>query len=197
MKSPLQNHASYPSDRRQAAGLKPRSGPATEPTSCSAEDTLRLLANLPAPEGLVERVQISLRTAPRTASVLQWPVALRPADGWMHGAAMRGAAAAAIVCVVAGGGWSIYSRVPPYAPPAAKAITMPARVGSSGGFSSAGAMRKPETLNGPVLTHSVKASNQQSDAVTAPTPTSQKNPSRTKADKAKKNSAPAAMPPAR
>jgi hypothetical protein len=64
---------------------------------------------------------------------------------------MRGAAAAAIVFVVAGGGWGIYSRVQPS--PAAKVIVMPARSGAASGFSNAGAMRTPQTLNGPVLTH--------------------------------------------
>jgi hypothetical protein len=121
-----------------------------------AEETLRLIARLAAPDGLVDRVQSRLRTAPRAATVFSWPLTLRPAGGWMHGNLVRGTAAAAIVCVVAGGGWGIYSRVQPAAAPAAKVIVMPGRVGTSGGFSSAGAMRTPDTLNGPVLKHAVK-----------------------------------------
>jgi hypothetical protein len=62
---------------------------------------------------------------------------------------MRSAAAAAIVFVVVGGGWGVYSRV--QQPQAAKVITMPARVAAPGGFSNAGAMRTPNTLNGPVV----------------------------------------------
>jgi hypothetical protein len=115
-----------------------------------AEETLRLIARLPAPEGLVERVQTGLRTAPRTAQILHWPLALRPATG-LAGNLRRGAAAAAIVFVVAGGGWGIYSHVTPSEP--ARVVVMPPRVGASGGFSSAGAMRTPDTLNGPVLLH--------------------------------------------
>ena len=122
----------------------------------SAEETLRLIARLPAPEGLEERVRGRLRTAPRTGlgtgRILHWPAALSPSSG-LAGSWMRGAAAAAIVCVVAGGGWGIYSRVAPAAP--AKVVVMPPRVGAGEGFSSAGAMRTPETLNGPVLLHPV------------------------------------------
>lgn len=117
-----------------------------------AEKTLRLVAGLPAPEGLSDRVQAGLRAAPR-ARILQWPTTLMP-GAWMTSPALRGAAAAVIVCVVAGGGWRIYSRVQAPAP-SANVITMPARVGSQGGFSNAGAMRTPVTLDKPVLTHQV------------------------------------------
>jgi len=117
-----------------------------------AEETLRLIARLPAPEGLVDRVKSSLRLAPRRSGVLAWPYTLMPGS-WIHSPVVRGAAAAAIVCLVAGGGWRIYSHVQPA--PTAKVIVMPARVGNAGGFSNAGAMRTPDTLNGPVLTHGV------------------------------------------
>jgi hypothetical protein len=109
----------------------------------SAEKTLRLIASLPAPEGLVERVQAGLRAAPRSGRVLGWPGA------WMRSGALKTAAAAAIVCVVVGGGWRIYSRVAPG--PATNVVAMPARVGNQGGFSNAGASRKPDTLTGPVV----------------------------------------------
>lgn len=117
--------------------LNPRSG------SSEVEETLRLIAGLPAPEGLEDRVHAALRKAPRTAKLLGWPAGLAPARTWM-----RGAAAAAIVFVVVGGGWGVYSRVQPAQAP--KVIAMP-RVSAGGGFSSAGAMRTPQTLNRPVL----------------------------------------------
>jgi hypothetical protein len=65
---------------------------------------------------------------------------------------MRSAAAAAIVLVVAGGGWGIYTRVQP-----AKGIAAPPHVAAPVGFSSSGAMRTPNTLNGPVVKHPVTA----------------------------------------
>ena len=57
---------------------------------------------------------------------------------------MRSAAAAAIVFVVAGGAWSIYMHVQP--PKPGTTFAAPA-----GGFSSAGAMRVPQTITGPVI----------------------------------------------
>jgi len=118
--------------------------------SRTGEDTLRLIAHLPAPEGLEVRVKAGLRAAPRTARILDWPVALRPGSDWV-----RSAAAAAIVFVVVGGGWGVYSRV--QQPQPARVIVMPPRVAAPGGFSSGGAMRTPNTLNGPVVTHPVTA----------------------------------------
>jgi hypothetical protein len=116
----------------------------------SAEATLRLIAQLPAPVGFEDRVLAGLNSAPRTGRLLHWPGILKPTAGWM-----RTAAAAAIVFVVAGGGWGIYSRVQPSA--SAKAIAMPPHVGAAPGFSSAGAMRTPQTLNGPVVAQSADA----------------------------------------
>jgi hypothetical protein len=122
--------------------------------TATGEDTLRLIASLPAPEGLADRVQDGLRHAPKTARILHWRGPLRPSGGWMQSTMARGAAAAAIVCVVAGGGWRIYSRVQPEA--AAKVVAMPPREATgSGGFSQSNAKRVPKTLEGPVLTHPV------------------------------------------
>ena len=115
--------------------------------SGSAEATLRLIASLPAPKGLEDRVTAGLNTAPCTARVLHWPASLHPTGSWM-----RGAAAAAIVFVVAGGGWGIYMRV--QLPQTTKVIVMP-RAGAGGGFSSAGAMRTPQTVNRPVVAEPV------------------------------------------
>jgi hypothetical protein len=112
-------------------------------TANDVEATLRLIAGLPAPEGLEDRVNASLRTAqrsaPRKGRILAWPAVSGPGRDWM-----RSAAAAAIVFVVAGGGWGIYTHVQP-----AKGIAAPPRVAPPAGFSSAGAMRTPNTLNGP------------------------------------------------
>jgi hypothetical protein len=116
--------------------------------------TLRLIARLPAPDGLEDRVIAGLKTGPKansgSARILYWPELLQPAGSWM-----RGVAAAAIVFVVAGGGWGIYTRVQPSQP--ARVIAMPPRAGAGGGFSSAGAMRTPQTLNGPVLAQPITA----------------------------------------
>jgi len=130
----------------------------------SGEDTLRLIAGLPAPEGLEDRVHARLRTAPRTAGLLHWPFA--PVMGYrIHSTAFRTAAAAAIVCVVAGGGWQIFSHV--QTAPQPNAIVQPARIGNSGSFSNAGAMRTPDTLDRPVLKHPLP-SNQQDSLAPAP-----------------------------
>ena len=118
-----------------------------------AEKTLRLVASLPAPVGLGGRVQDGLRAAPH-ARLLEWPTALVPGS-WIMSPVLRGAAAAVIVCIVAGGGWRIFSHVQAPAAPTAKVVVMPARVGSQGAFSNAGAMRTPDTLAKPVLTHAV------------------------------------------
>jgi hypothetical protein len=119
--------------------------------SQSGEDTLRMIASLPAPEGLADRMQEGLHNAPPTTRVLSWNGSVRPSGSWMHSTMARGAAAAAIVCVVAGGGWRIYSRVQPA--PAAKVLAMPPRVAQGGGLSPSNAKRVPDTLIGPVLSH--------------------------------------------
>jgi hypothetical protein len=132
-------------------------------TSNDFEATLRLIAGLQPPEGVAERVQAHLqaaRSAPsHTERIFAWPVAWRLDHIWLQGNLMRAAAAAAIVSVVVGGGWGIYSRVPPTQP--ARAITIPPRVSAQGGFSSAGAIRTPQTLNGPIVAHPVAAASSQ------------------------------------
>jgi hypothetical protein len=115
--------------------------------SSEAEETLRLIASLPAPDGLEDRIHASLRSAPRTARVLAWPSPM--AANWL-----RAAAAAAIVFVVAGGGWGIYSRVQPG--PSAQGVVAP-HVGAQGGFSQAGAERRPQTLQGPIVANPTNA----------------------------------------
>jgi hypothetical protein len=124
-------------------------------TADSAEKTLRLIARLPAPEGLADRVQARLQatvlTAPRSGQLLPWPPPLTP-GGWRYRSALRGAAAAAIVCVVAGGGWRVYSHVKPG--PGARIVMMPTPAAGAGrGFSIGGSVYTPDPRSGSVLTH--------------------------------------------
>ncbi len=103
-----------------------------------AEKTLRVIAALPAPDGLAERVQGRLREAPKRARVLSWPGTV------MRSALWRGAAAAAIVCVAAGGAWGVYRQVAPAM--AARNTAPQVRVRPEGGFANAGAMRTPDSV---------------------------------------------------
>ena len=112
----------------------------------AGEETLRLIASLPAPEGLEERVHKALRAAPRQGRVLSWPAGMRSRVS-LRSNSFRTAAAAAIVFVVVGGGWGVYSRV--QMGQTGKVVVMPAPLTNSGGFSGAGAIRTPETLPGP------------------------------------------------
>ncbi|MGO9776171.1 MAG: hypothetical protein ACLQGT_15830 [Terracidiphilus sp.] len=151
-----------------------------EGTSSPAEETLRLIARLSAPEGLEERVQTGLRAASHTTlgrvRILQWPVALRLDNAWMQSSLARMAAAAAIVAVVVGGGWGVISRVQPAQP--ARAIAIPPRASAQGSFSSAGAMRTPQTLNGPVVAQTATAT--QTGKPAGKTPARHGKPSATK-----------------
>jgi hypothetical protein len=116
-----------------------------------ADETLRLVAGLPAPEGLEERVHAALRRAPRAGRVLAWPTPSVAGREWL-----RGAAAAAIAFVICGGGWGVYSRVGPrldsgigLRQPAQGSPLIPHA--APGSFAGANAVRTPETLNGPVV----------------------------------------------
>ncbi len=133
--------------------------------SSSAEKTLRLIASLPAPAGLEDRVHAALRSAPHRGPqrevfvagvaswgrVLAWPKSLKPQNDWL-----RTAAAATIVFVVAGGGWGVYTHVQnvQQSQPA-KVIVVPRGL-QPAGFSGAGAMRTPQTLPGPTVILPVK-----------------------------------------
>jgi hypothetical protein len=114
-----------------------------------AEATLRLIAKLAAPDGLEDRVHAKLIAAPRHGRVLAWPGAVVPTGGWL-----RAVAAAAIVCVIAGGGWGVYSRVQPGQSTQPVTGTHMASPGTGqsagqGQFSTGDAVRRPQTLNGP------------------------------------------------
>ena len=114
-----------------------------------AESTLRLIASLPAPEGLEGRVKVRLQSVPSRARIIAWPFTSGEGGRWMQSAGMRAAAAAAIVLVIAGGGWEVYSHIQPAALPTA--VSAPQPLNRSGGFNAAGAKRVPQTLDGPVV----------------------------------------------
>ncbi len=114
------------------------------------EATLRLIATLPAPDGLEERMKRELRSAPRGGRVIAWPFSSAVTGSWMRSAGMRTAAAAGIVLLIGGGGWGVYSHIHPATSPTAVYGPLPLN-GGRGGFGAAGAKRVPQTLEGPVL----------------------------------------------
>jgi hypothetical protein len=106
-----------------------------------AEATLRLIASLPVPHGLEDRIQAQLRMSPQRARILAWP-AVRTTT-WL-----QSVAAAAIVCVVAGGGWGVYSHVQPGL---AARGSMVSHEPGAGQFSTGEARRRPQTVVGPEI----------------------------------------------
>lgn len=127
------------------------------------DDTLRLLASAPIPDGLAERIHTAIEARPHNrisqSRISEWPTALEPGtfwgeSTWSSSGWMRAAAAAAIVFVVAGGGWGVYLHVQrpsgrlmvtPLVQPVAQPVAAPE------GFSGARAMRTPPTVKGPVV----------------------------------------------
>jgi len=69
------------------------------------------------------------------------------------------------VFAVVGGGWGNFSRA--QKPQSARVIVMP-RGSALGGFSNPGAMRTPNTLNGPVLSQPVTVQPPQAKAPALP-----------------------------
>lgn len=131
----------------------------------AAEETLRLIASLPAPEGLEKRIKAGLSTAPRKARILAWPAE----SAWV-----RAAAAAAIVSVVIGGGWGVISLVQPSQATRVLAVPPVAPHGAApSGFSNAGAMRKPQTLNRPLVAQPATADSSEPTATPAVKATTQ------------------------
>jgi hypothetical protein len=103
----------------------------------SVDETLRLVATLPAPEGLEARLKARLAAPPKKA--IAWP----ESRNWL-----RAAAAVLLATAVVGGAWAIYAHVQT----ATVAHSQPVRpTVPTEGFSSAGAMRTPQTLNGPAV----------------------------------------------
>lgn len=137
----------------------------------AAEQTLRMIATLPAPAGLEDRVKAGLRSAPKTATVIAWPFASAggaSAGRWMRSAAARGSAAAAIVLAIAGGGWGVYSHI--QVAPVPSAFADPQMPGTAGRFSTAGAMHVPQTVQGPVIAPRVIEKKDQPPAKAVPLP---------------------------
>jgi hypothetical protein len=112
-----------------------------------AERSLRLIASLPGPDGIEDRVKSGLRGSPIQTGVIAWPLSSPNRTGWAQVSYLRAAAAAAIVFVVAGGGWGVYAHFGPAPAPAAEAV--PQRIGDGSGLSPAGAKRIPTTVEGP------------------------------------------------
>ena len=131
----------FPSEIRPANGTVSRAPHGG--TLGEVDATLRMIAKAPVPPGLEDRVVAGVLAAPRTGRVLAWPHPRRVGN-WM-----RNTAAAAIVLAVGGGGWGIYSHVQPKEQTGA--IAAPRVVVQPGAFSSAGVIRRPQTVNGPVL----------------------------------------------
>jgi hypothetical protein len=109
-----------------------------------AEETLRLLAELPPPAHLTDRVhrRLALEKA-KPARRSFWSL-------WLPARRLQYAAAAILVVAVAGSTWSVYRGHPqtgmkPGAHTQAAPVLPPAA--SAGGFGSAGAERVPPTLN--------------------------------------------------
>jgi hypothetical protein len=161
----------------------PTENPSNRADGRAADETLRLIASLPGPEGLEDRVKVALSTASRRGRILHWPAGSAGGD-WIHRTGSRCAAAAAIVAVVAGGGWGVYSRVQPA--PTSRAIAMP-RVTAPGGFSNAGAMRTPQTLTGTLLNRPLGLNRPETSA-TKPKDTNFKKESHTARKQAKMGS---------
>lgn len=119
------------------------SNPSASAVLKDMDATLRWMATLPVPVGLEDRVFARIVLGPRASRILEWPRPLSSRD-WV-----RSVAAAAIVVAIGGGGWGIYSRVQPTQPPSA--IAAPRIIPEPGRFSSAEMIRRPQTLNGPVV----------------------------------------------
>ena len=125
----------------------------TDEPGHEADETLRLLAELPEPDGLTDRVHQRLTHAQVTPERRGfWSL-------WMPAQRFQFAAAGVLVVAVAGSMWSLHRSHPPAtgaqsapaAVPAAVPAAASARQGGSpadaGGFHSAGAERVPPTLH--------------------------------------------------
>ena len=114
------------------------------PGKSSAEETLRLLAELPPPADLTDRVHH--RLAREQAKPIRrgfWAL-------WLPSQRLQFAAAAVLVVAVAGSTWTVYHSHPQAGPKAgANTQVTPALHpdASSGGFGTAGAELVPPTLN--------------------------------------------------
>jgi hypothetical protein len=119
----------------------------SQPTE--AEHTLRLLANLPPPEGLTDRVHRRLKAAPAPGR-FSFLTGRRWTAGGLGYSSMRlqFAGAALAIVVLAGGTWGVFhlgshGQAGASAQPASNSANPG---GAAGGFSNAKAVRVPPTL---------------------------------------------------
>jgi negative regulator of sigma E activity len=135
--------------------IKAKNGPVDRAAEIAVvEVMLRQIAQLPAPAGLEDRLQMRLRAALRQQPRRrEWFAFLRQDGAWLHASGLRAVAAVAIAAVVMGGGWGVASRIQPAAQ---QGSVQPVPL-STPGFSSAGAIRTPQTLNGPVVETAVRS----------------------------------------
>jgi hypothetical protein len=118
----------------------------------TTRETLRLLAEAPVPVGMETRLLAKLREQPQPRRVLRWPLRVQLAES----AGMRAAAAALLVALLAGGGWGIAALTRPAQQAGASRESVRPALGGEG-FSTAGAMRTPQTLKGPAVPMTVAA----------------------------------------
>ena len=121
------------------------------------DETLRLLARAEVPEGLAERVKARLKEG----AVIQWPEKPSVAAMWM-----KRAAAAAIVFVVSGGSWFVYTGVNSAAGARQgdKPMVLPSQI--QGGFSTADGMKKVDPLTAPIIAPANKDAKKQTKKAT-------------------------------
>lgn len=104
------------------------------------EATLRLLAQLPPPEGLADRVHRNLAAAPDPAPAPRfWSL-------WLPAHRLQFAGAAVLVTAMAASSWTILESRRPTSPAAKTAVPGTAADSGRSAFSSADAERHPATL---------------------------------------------------
>ena len=111
-----------------------------EGTRLEAEETLRQLAALPAPEDLTDRVHARLHAAQAVPSRRGfWAY-------WLPAQRFQFAGAAALMIAVAGSTWAVYHRHPQASTATQTAQPIVAPAPPSGGFGTAASERVPPTL---------------------------------------------------
>jgi hypothetical protein len=117
------------------------------PSGPAAEETLRLLTQLPAPAELADRVHHRLAIE---SAALAVPARRGFWSHWMPAQRLQFAAAAILVAAVGASTWSVYHSRPHVQPQTGQNIqNVPAaaRSASSGSFGTASAERVPLSLN--------------------------------------------------
>lgn len=113
--------------------------------SRDAEETLRMVAKLPAPTGLEDRVQRRLNAEMLYSEERRYSIW----SLWMPGRKLQFAAAGVLAAAVAISSWSVYhgQRMAANANAAAKqAAPAPAKSAAGNGFTPAGAVGVPHTI---------------------------------------------------